>query len=228
MICRDWFRFAARANIAVLLLLFGPALTSAAQTARPREGPPASGRPNRFDQGPKPGTAAPDFELKTAAGGPIRASILWSNKPTVIMTGSHTCPVFRGKAEAFEKLVHEFSNEVNFVVLYTVEAHPKGDPSPYTGREWVTTANEELGLLIRQPKTIEERAERARTCLQAMKLTVPVAVDQMDNAVWKAYGSAPNAACLVGKDGQVIEDQGWFDPAKMRQAIKGVSGAQNR
>src|SRR5438876_10000602 len=136
---------------------------------------------NRFNKGPKPGTPAPDFELKTVEGKSIRASVLWSNKPDLIMTGSHTCPVFRGKVDGFEGLVRDFSNEVNFVVRYTIEAHTKGDPSPYSGREWVTQQNEKIGLLIAQPKTMEEREQRARTCVKECKLTVPVVVDEMDN-----------------------------------------------
>jgi hypothetical protein len=177
-------------------------------------------RPGRFVQEPKPGSVAPDFTLKTTEGKTIQASVLWSNKPVVIMTGSYTCPVFRGQVSAFDQLAHDFGKQVNFIVLYTQEAHPKGDPSPYKGREWTTTANEREGILLRQPKTAEERLQRASTCAQKLKLTVPVVVDSFDNTAWAAYGSAPNSACLVGRDGKVVEQEGWFDPAKMRAAIE--------
>jgi len=43
----------------------------------------------------------------------------------------------------------------------------------------------------------------------------------MDNSTWRAYGRAPNAGCLVGRDGRVIEQEGWFDPQKIRAALKG-------
>ena len=42
----------------------------------------------------------------------------------------------------------------------------------------------------------------------------------MDNSTWRAYGRAPNAGCLVGRDGKVIDQEGWFDREKMRAAIK--------
>src|SRR5947209_7503692 len=114
---------------------------------------PSQASADRFNHGPKPGTQAPDFELKSVEGKLIRASMLWSNQPTLIMTGSHTCPVFRGKVDSLEGLFRDFGNDLHFVILYTIEAHPKGDPSPYTGREWVTQQNEKMGLLIPQPKT---------------------------------------------------------------------------
>ena len=177
-------------------------------------------RADRFDKGPKPGMAAPDFELKSIDGQTFRASALWSNQPIVIMTGSYSCPVFRGKTDSFEQLTHDFSNRVQFVVLYTQEAHPKGDPSPYRGKEWVTPANERAGILLPQPRTIEERKGSAEKCAAALRLSAPVIVDKMDNAAWKAYGSAPNSACLVGRGGKVIEWQSWFDPAKMREVIE--------
>jgi hypothetical protein len=199
-------------GVALVLALLNP------EPAQSQSGP--GSRPRRFDQGPKPGSMAPDFTLKTIEGKTIRASVLWSNKPVVIMTGSYTCPVFRGKVSAFEQLAHDFGKQVNFIVLYTQEAHPKGDPSPYRGREWTTPANEREGILFRQPKTGEERLERARTCTQKLKLTLPVVVDSLDNTAWAAYGSAPNSACLVGQDGKVVEQQGWFDPARMRAAIE--------
>ncbi|PWU14448.1 MAG: hypothetical protein C5B50_17255 [Verrucomicrobia bacterium] len=87
---------------------------SAQPAARP--GSPSG----RFDHGPKLGTPAPDFELSETDGKLFRASVLWSNKPTVIMTGSYTCPVFRGKADAFQRLASDFGREVNFVIVYTL------------------------------------------------------------------------------------------------------------
>jgi hypothetical protein len=200
--------------------LFGSALLFATLLHFDCSAQPRGAAADRFKNGPKPGAAAPDFELKDLDGKTVHASVLWSNKPTLIMTGSHTCPVFRGKVEAFEGLRKEFGDKMNFVVLYTIEAHPKGDPCPYTGKEWVTEQNEKAGLLVSQPKTMERREERARTCVRECKLTAPVVVDQMDNAAWKAYGGAPNSACLVGRDGRVIEEEGWFNPEKMRAAIE--------
>jgi len=45
--------------------------------------------------GPKPGTTAPDFKLRTLDGKTLEGSKLWKDKPLVLITGSYTCPVFR-------------------------------------------------------------------------------------------------------------------------------------
>src|ERR1044071_4975142 len=66
---------------------------------------PRKNRAHGFVEGPKPGTLAPDFELPTIDGQTVRGSELWTNQPTVILAGSHTCPVFRGKVDAFGQLV---------------------------------------------------------------------------------------------------------------------------
>lgn len=64
----------------------------------------------RFEKtGPKPGEAAPDFELKTLDGKTIRASQLWADKPTLLRTGSETCSVFRREALPFERLAEQFA-----------------------------------------------------------------------------------------------------------------------
>lgn len=172
--------------------------------------------------GPKPGESAPDFSLQTVDGKSVKASALWSQKPLVLMTGSHTCPVFRGKVSPFESLAKEFGDRANFLVVYTIEAHPKGDPSPYSGEEWVTPKNVQEGILVRQPVKQEDRVRLAKECIQREKLTTPVAVDTMDNTVWKAYGSAPNCVYVISRDGKILEAESWMEPEQLRKAITQV------
>jgi cytochrome oxidase Cu insertion factor (SCO1/SenC/PrrC family) len=186
-------------------------------------GAQSAGKPGRGiigANGPKPGSAAPDFELKTMQGKPVKASDLWKEKPTVVMTGCLTCPVFRGKVSSFQGLVQEFGSRVNFLVVYTIEAHPKGDPSPYSGKEWSTPANEKEGLLIPQPKTMDERITRVKKTLEVTRISAPLVVDTMDNKVWKAYGSAPNCAYVIGTDGKIAAAEPWMEPSQLRRAIE--------
>lgn len=183
----------------------------------------AQNRPNKRsgigENGPKIGAAAPDFTLKTLAGAPIHAADLWAEKPTLILTGSHTCPVFRGKVPDIEHLAKEFAGRVNILLVYTIEAHPKGSPSPYSGREWITPKNEEERLLLPQPADLAARLAQARACITREKLTVPVVVDTMDNAVWKAYGSAPNCGYVISTDGKIVEAQPWMNAERLRQSL---------
>lgn len=170
-------------------------------------------------QGPKPGSAAPVFTLKTIEGKTVNAVDLWKDKPLVLMTGSYTCPVFRNKAAAYEELAKQYGDRVNFLLIYVIEAHPKGDPSPYRGAEWVTPANEEAGILLAQPKTMEQRIEYASTCAKNVHCSVPMVIDSIDNPTWKAYGSAPNCAYLIGTDGKIVAQQGWFLRDGLNKAI---------
>lgn len=200
------------AALFLVLALSFTAPGDAAERAKQRGGIGANG--------PKPGEAAPDFSLQTVDGKTVKASMLWAQKPLVLMTGSHTCPVFRGKAAAFESLAKEFADRANFIVIYTIEAHPKGDPSPYSGKEWVTPKNEQERILLPQPKSQAERATVAKSCIAKEKLTVPVVVDTMENTVWKAYGSAPNCAYVVDRGGKIVDAEPWMEPARLRQAIQ--------
>jgi hypothetical protein len=202
------------ARLLLLLCLLGTITNAGAQ---------GKGRPRRDAigiHGPKPGAEAPDFTLTTVDGKSLRASALWKEKPTVIITASHTCPVFRGKVAGIESLQKDFAGRVNFVVVYTIEAHPQGDPSPYSGEEWITPKNEKEGILFRQPVTDKDRMERARACVQREKMTVPVAVDTMENSVWKAYGQAPNCAYVISRDGRVVEAEPWMDAAALRLVLQ--------
>lgn len=183
----------------------------------------------RFTQnGPKLSDPAPDFNLSTWDGKNIQASMLWHEKPLLLVTGSYTCPVFREKVSPLQKVASEFKDRIHVIVLYVQEAHPKGDISPYSGREWVTPQNEREGILIPQPKSMEERVTHVRECVQRMNLTVPVVIDTMDNAVWSAYGSAPNCAYLINTDGKIVAQQGWFDSAKMSESISQLIGGSSK
>ena len=170
--------------------------------------------------GPKRGEAAPDFKLERARGGTVQASELWALKPLMVTTGSYTCPQFRSATTARRELVQEFQSELNSVVVYTTEAHPVGTPSPYFNREMVTEENKKEGILLPQPQTYEERLAGARHCRETLKIISFVAVDKMDNAVWKAYGSSPNCAYLIDTHGQIVFRQGLFEAAGMRAAIQ--------
>ncbi len=173
---------------------------------------------------PKAGQPAPDFTLQTLEGKSVQAAALWAEKPVVLMTACLTCPVFRRQVAAFEKLAQDYAGRVHFLVVYTVEAHPQGDPSPYNGQEWITPANQKAGILHAQPATLEARRDLARATLKTTGLTVPMVIDTLGNQVWKDYGSAPNCACLIGKGGAVVLSQPWLEAAALRQALEQLPG----
>jgi hypothetical protein len=189
-------------------------LFAALATAAFGQGPPSA------EKAVPPADQQAGFPFHRLNGQPMRLSALWSNRLAVIMVGSYTCPAFRDRVGAFEALAATFSNQVNFAILYVQEAHPKGDPDPYRGHERVPAQNQREGILLPQPTTFEQRLQHAQLCAEALKLTVTMLIDSMDNAGWRTFGRAPNSAILIGPSGKAVEQELWFDPEKMRSAIK--------
>jgi hypothetical protein len=104
-------------------------------------------------------------------------------------------------------------------MLYTIEAHPQGDPCPYTGAEWVPPDNRQDGVLVRQPTSLADRLALARRYAEQWARSTMLLVDTFDDASWKALGEAPNLGLLVDRTGTVRERQGWFDHEAMAAAV---------
>lgn len=177
------------------------------------------GSPPDLFGGPREGESAPNFRLKTLDGRRAELAQYLGKQPVVLEMGSYTCPIFRQKHPALEDLYVKYRNQATFLVIYTTEAHPQGDSSPYSGREWVTSDNQRRGILYRQPMTESDRRNLADKARRDLGINVPIAIDDMQNSAWKAYGSAPNAVYLIGADGQIKLRQGWFEPNELESAM---------
>ncbi len=77
---------------------------------------------------------------------------------------------------------------------------------------------------VYDPKTIEERRAVAGQCKATLQYGILTYVDEMDDAVNKAYAAFPTRLYLVGLDGRVVYAGGLgpfgFKPAELRAAIK--------
>jgi peroxiredoxin len=169
--------------------------------------------------GPGVGQPALDFTLDNVEGGKIHAADLWAKKPVVVICGSYSCPFFRMNAAALNALVRDLSIKVTFLTVYNTEAHPSDARSPYSGIPMTPDENRKEGISVPLAKTQPERLAAARRCRESLGLTSLLAVDGMDNAVWKAYGGSMNFAYLIGTDGKVLVKQGIFNPAALRTAL---------
>ncbi len=169
--------------------------------------------------GPEGGKPAPDFLLKDLQGKEVSLKQFRKIRPVVLVTGSYTCPIYRRQLAALNRLYERYGDRVALFVVYTVEAHPIKDPSPYRGKEWVTEQNLREKILLRQPTSYTERVTLASRCQIDLRSPVPILVDGMDNEVWTRYGEAPNAAYLIDYEGKVRLRQGWFDPVRFEQAL---------
>lgn len=158
------------------------------------------------------GDTIPDFQLFSPDGAPFRISEkLALGKPVLLVNGSYTCPVFRGKVPALNQIVAAYNDQVTICVIYTVEAHPDIDISPYFGTVNTGAPNINAGILYRQPTTYGERLDVVKDMQQAMSINAPIYVDGPCNQWWSVFGPAPNNAYLIDPNGIVVAKHGWFN-----------------
>ena len=132
-----------------------------------------------------PGNPVPDFKLYTLGGDSVElSSVLQSGKSVLLISSSYTCPVFRGKIPVINQVDSIYQGLLNVYVIYTVEAHPIVDVSPYSGNVWTTSANQTEGILFEQPKTYGERKAVLSSLLSSNYLRPTVLIDGPCNEWW--------------------------------------------
>ena len=137
--------------------------------------------------------------------------------------------MYRDGVAGTKRLFKAYSNDIAFLVVYTLEAHPCGVASPYSDKEWTMRASwDAAGNPLGQPQTYAGRMAMAQQCARELGVGLPVLVDGMDNAVWCAYGGAPNNAYFIGKDGKILAKHGWYQPDGMELTITGYLKKQTR
>ena len=107
-------------------------------------------------------------------------------------------------------LYQAYSNQVKFLLIYIREAHP-------TDGWYIGTHS------IRDPQSIEERRRVAGECEIGLQYGIRTYVDEMNDAVNRAYAAWPTRLYLIGIDGHVAYAGGpgpfGFKPVEFRQAI---------
>jgi hypothetical protein len=158
------------------------------------------------------GDTIPDFTLYTTSGTPVNmATVLQAKKPVLLVAGSYTCPVFRAKVADLNTMASFYGRLLNIYIVYTVEAHPNTDPSPYSGTIWVTSQNTSSNILFPQPTTYGKRKAMIDTMRAHMSITPQILVDGPCNEWWSNFGPAPNNAYLIDTNGRVRAKNGWYD-----------------
>ena len=117
---------------------------------------------------------------------------------------------------AIHGLAEKYGERVGFYVVYIREAHPEDG--------WVLTMNRDENVSISDPSTSGERFDAAATCAVRTKITIPVVIDGMDDAVASAYGGWPDRLYLIAKGGTIAfqGDEGpfGFNPDLLEAAIE--------
>lgn len=164
-------------------------------------------------QGPKVGDKAPDFELIALDENKLSLSSLLG-KPVVIEFGSYTCPVFRRKVESLASLRSEYGDDVHWIMIYTLEAHPTDG--------WAISINSQSGINLPQHTSFEKRLESAKLCKEKLDLKLHVLVDGFENKVTDAYGGRPNRGFVIDAEGKVVSRQAWIEVDATRKALEAL------
>ena len=167
----------------------------------------------------QPGQALPPLSLVDLTGRPTDLARARAGRPLVLVTCSLTCNIARQQQAAIAEMQQRVGDRAAFVMIYTIDAHPSGDPCPYTGAEWVPDQNATDGVLVRQPHDLAARLALANRYANDWARGTTVLVDTMDDASWRALGEAPHVGLCIGRDGVVVARTGWFDPKTIEASL---------
>jgi Spy/CpxP family protein refolding chaperone len=160
--------------------------------------------------GPEAGSPVPDTQIIEANGRAFSPS-QYKGHVLVLEFGSMSCPVFRSHAQDMERLKGLEGSRAFFMIVYTREAFPAGDKN--------VERNRDEGVNIPQAVTLDDRKAQALETQRELRITIPIAVDSMDDSVSTAFGSYPNGTVVIGKDGNIATRQQWTNPDTLRLAI---------
>ena len=127
---------------------------------------------------------------------------------------------------SLHELYERYHEQVQFLMVYIREAHPVdgwwlgGGLFGWALRMY----RSRVATDVYDPQTIEERRAVAGQCDVTLQHGIPTLIDEMDDAVNKAYAAWPTRLYLVGLDGRVVYGGGLgpfdFKPAKLENAIE--------
>lgn len=151
--------------------------------------------------GPEPGEQFPSFEAWTPEGDRVDREDL-VGQPTVIETGSITCPIYTAHSPAMRRLRDRFES-VRFVLLYVREAHPGNRIGPHA--------------------TLAEKRQRARQLRSAEGEDRDVLVDGTDGRLHEEIGPFPNLVYVLDEDARVVYRSEWNDPSAVETVLEHLS-----
>lgn len=84
-------------------------------------------------------------------------------------------------------------------------------------------SNNEAGIAIKQPRDESERQTVAQKCCDALKISMTLVTDEMDDRVGHAYSGMPDRLYLIDREGRIAYKGGrgpfGFKPSELEQAL---------
>jgi type I thyroxine 5'-deiodinase len=113
-------------------------------------------------------------------------------------------------------LYEKYKDRAAFYVVYIREAHPSN--------AWQTASNVRENIIFVDPKTFEDRATVAESCVRKLGIKIPALVDGVGDGVEAAYTGWPDRLYLIGQDGRIKFKSPpgpfGFKPAALAEALK--------
>jgi hypothetical protein len=145
-----------------------------------------------------PGSEAPDFELASTEGQPVRLSGLLG-QPVLLHFVSYTCPLTRGGVGTMAELYRLYGGQVRFLEVMVRQAHPGERRGAY--------------------QSYEQKFEDGSNYKAEEHVPWPVLVDDLACSVQRAYGGLAAAAYLIDSRGTVSFCGTWGQSPALRQAL---------
>jgi hypothetical protein len=121
---------------------------------------------------------------------------------------------------ALEEQHRRYGDRVAYLIVYIREAHPEDG--------WVLEENRAAGVAVADPRMLSERAEVAATCALELETTIPMLLDDTDDAAASAYGGWPDRLYLIDAAGRIAYQGGegpyGFDPDALDAAVRAELG----
>lgn len=132
------------------------------------------------------------------------------------------------------ELYQQYHQKVQFISIYIREAHPIDGwwMGVRLTRKIIEKYAPKASMDLYDPKTIEERRAAAGQCETSLQYGIRTYIDEMDDAVNKAYAGWPTRLYLVGVNGRIAyagEMGPWgFKPPELKIAIDELLNEQGR
>jgi AhpC/TSA family len=150
---------------------------------------------------PRVGEPAPPFRLPLVGGGTVDLTQMRSGGSVVLVFGCFTAPPAMAQLPALESLHRTYGGRgFSFLFIYTREIHPGENFSPH--------------------RTMEQKLDQATRMKDYARITFPVAADDLEGTVHRAYGNLPSMACIVHRDGSLIYRGSWTDADVIREVLE--------
>jgi len=136
----------------------------------------------------------------------------------VLVFGSYSSPMLRDRVAGLNQLTLGVETKADVYLVYTKEMHPVGG--------WSSARNDADHISVQEAKTMDEKEAAARHCRGALRLNMPVLADDLEDSATAAFGTFPDGAVVINRDGTIVESQQWTEPKALRRVVDQVTAVK--